>query len=340
MKLNDDQILGQLELTSDMLEEIFEASAPRVSSRHMIGPYRLIEQVGRGSCGRVYRAIDTTLGRTVAVKLLADYASDLTEARKAVAVKHPNIVQVITADSTRLEGRNVSYIVYEFVDGPTLDVYLRGKRPRRRWEVCRQIAAGLRTVHDAGVAHGDVRTCNILVEDGRAKVTDFGCGHSGYDHESLIEPDDAFSDDIDRLAAIAGVRPRKTMAEMERSLAARLSAPRIAAVTMTLMLLACAAIITSIVFLQQDDALDDALATAASIEDELEASHVASALMAEQLESTQTEAAKDKEKLEQIGDATSGWIERLEALRAKRAEALGVENDETRQRSRQGSINE
>lgn len=217
----DQRLLDGMDLSVEMLEEIYECAAPKVELPCTIGPYRLHREVGRGSCGRVYQAIDTTLDHPVAVKLLADYANDLSEARKAVAVEHGNIVRVFAAG----HHEGIAYIVYEFVDGPRLDQYLASRSERTRLRVVRDLARGVVACHDAGIVHGDIRPRNVLMDIDRPKLADFGLDTMGA----------TMADDVADLHRLAGLssKPPATAARCERILTNRLLRRRRLAVVLS-----------------------------------------------------------------------------------------------------------
>lgn len=146
-----------------------------------IGRFDLLEVLGSGAMGVVYRARDQRLGRYVAIKLLAEgLATDDEmvrrfgrEARAASALNHPNIVTVYDAGFEDGTG----YIVTELLQGSTLRDRMGG-RPMASdhvLEIGRQIAAGLTAAHSAGLIHRDVKPENIFVtRDGTVKLLDFG----------------------------------------------------------------------------------------------------------------------------------------------------------------------
>lgn len=145
---------------------------------HVVGTYRIEQELGRGAFGVVYRAWDTVLARPVALKVLRTDASRpadvlLNEARSAAALNHPNICTIFTVDSSS----GVPVIVMELVEGRSLDRLLAERRLDRETalSLARQIASGLASAHAVGFAHGDLKPANVLVRtDGTAKLLDFG----------------------------------------------------------------------------------------------------------------------------------------------------------------------
>ncbi|MFE2246111.1 serine/threonine-protein kinase [Streptomyces lavendulae] len=152
------------------------------------GRYRLLELVGRGGMGRVWRGRDETLGREVAVKqvTLPDGVDDeqrevllrrvVREARAAARLNHPGIVTV--HDVVEHEGAPV--IVMEYVTGPSLAaaVAADGALPVRRVaEIGVLMLRALRKAHDAGIVHRDLKPDNVLLMDDRVIITDFGIAH-------------------------------------------------------------------------------------------------------------------------------------------------------------------
>ena len=146
--------------------------------------YRPVERLAVGGMGEVWRAEDSVLGRTVAIKILrAEYADDpgfrdrfRDEARHAALLAHPNVTQVF--DFYEGDGDELPYIVMELVTGEPLSDLLRrnGALPdAQTWSILGQTAGALAAAHRAGVVHRDIKPGNVLVcPDGRVKVTDFG----------------------------------------------------------------------------------------------------------------------------------------------------------------------
>ena len=146
-----------------------------------LGHYNVLDRIGAGGMGEVYRARDTRLGRTVAIKVLPqDVAADpdrrarfLQEARATAALSHPNIAALyeIGKDQDQL------FLVFEFVPGETLKNTIAGRpmNPRRAIDLAVQIADALADAHAEGIVHRDIKPDNILVTPkGNAKILDFG----------------------------------------------------------------------------------------------------------------------------------------------------------------------
>jgi serine/threonine-protein kinase len=146
-----------------------------------VAHYNLLEPIGREAIGQVYRARDTKVGRTVALKILdpALVADDtrrtalFDEARLAAKLSHPHIAALFEAS----EAGGVSYFAYEFAVGAPLHEEMGGRpmHPRRAIELCIQIADALADGHAAGILHGDLRPETIgVTAKGSAKLLDFG----------------------------------------------------------------------------------------------------------------------------------------------------------------------
>jgi tRNA A-37 threonylcarbamoyl transferase component Bud32 len=147
-----------------------------------VGAFELLEELGGGSFGTVYRALDTELGREVAVKILRagrlaraeDVERFLREARSAARLQHPGIVTLYEAKET---SDGVCYLVEELVRGQTLaDRFQSGPLdPRAAADLVAQVAEALDAAHKLGVVHRDVKPSNIILDaDGKPHVTDFG----------------------------------------------------------------------------------------------------------------------------------------------------------------------
>ena len=146
-----------------------------------IAHYNLLELIGREAIGEVYRARDTKVGRTVALKILyPELVADETrrgalfdEARLAASLSHPNIAALFEA----ADANGVSYFAYEFAVGAPLREEMAGRpmNPTRAVELCIQMADALADGHAAGVLHGDLRPDTVgVTAKGSAKLLDFG----------------------------------------------------------------------------------------------------------------------------------------------------------------------
>jgi eukaryotic-like serine/threonine-protein kinase len=146
-----------------------------------VSHFEILEKIGEGGMGAVYKARDTHLGRIVAVKVLTiAKAADpdrrkrfVQEARSASALNHPNIVTIYEIFQ---EGQR-DFIVMEFVAGKTLDHFIgrRGMRVPETLKFSMQIADALAKAHSAGIVHRDLKPANIMIaDDGRVKILDFG----------------------------------------------------------------------------------------------------------------------------------------------------------------------
>src|SRR5262245_29981364 len=146
-----------------------------------LGKFELIEAIGSGAFGTVYKARDRRLDRTVAIKVprsghLADCADldrFLREARSVARLRHPAIVPVHDVG----EHEGVPYLVSEFVQGLTLTDLLSARRlpPREAAELVAAVAGALQYAHEQGVVHRDVKPSNILLDEaGRPHLMDFG----------------------------------------------------------------------------------------------------------------------------------------------------------------------
>lgn len=178
--------------------------------------YRLEAQIGSGGMSTVYRAFDTVLERTVAIKRmhrnLAENPEQLErfgrEARAVARLNHPNIVQVIDAG----EHDDTPFIVFEYVAGETLKerVQRAGRLPvTEAVAYAIEIARALGAAHERGIVHRDVKPQNVMInEDGQAKVTDFGIARSVEEHgltadgrvlgtTDYVSPEQAMGHDVD-----------------------------------------------------------------------------------------------------------------------------------------------
>ena len=151
-----------------------------------IGRYRILDELGRGATGVVYRAQDPAIGRVIAIKTirLSDFTDQVErerlrerlfrEAQSAGMLSHPNIVTIYDI----AEENGLAYIFMECVDGPSLEKVLNGAEGIRSdyaLTILRQTATALDYAHQKGIVHRDIKPANILIhERSHAKITDFG----------------------------------------------------------------------------------------------------------------------------------------------------------------------
>jgi TolB-like protein len=172
-----ESLLGQSDSTAALADRTaWAAVEERVSAlttlkaREMLGPYQIVGLLGTGGMGEVYSAVDTRLGRKVAIKICQERFSGRfeREARAISALNHPNICT--------LHDVGPNYLVTELVEGETLRDFLRrAPNLERSLEITRQVLDALCAAHRAGIVHRDLKPQNIMVRfDGYVKVLDFG----------------------------------------------------------------------------------------------------------------------------------------------------------------------
>jgi serine/threonine protein kinase len=153
-----------------------------------LGPYEILDLVGAGGMGEVYRARDPRLGRDVAIKVLPDEVGAgperlrrfEQEARAVAALSHPNILTVFDVGShpsADAPATATPYVVMELLEGETLREVVSRRSPSQRQVLSFgvQVARGLEAAHAKGIVHRDVKPENVFVtSDGRVKLLDFG----------------------------------------------------------------------------------------------------------------------------------------------------------------------
>src|SRR6202045_1960691 len=156
-----------------------------LTSGTKLGPYEIVAPLGAGGMGEVYRARDTRLDRTVALKILPTHLSDNyeakhrfdREARTISSLSHPNICHLY--DVGMQDGTH--YLVMEYLEGETLADRLRkGALPLEQvLKVGMEICEGLEKAHKTGIIHRDLKPGNIMLTKGGTKLMDFGLAKAG-----------------------------------------------------------------------------------------------------------------------------------------------------------------
>jgi eukaryotic-like serine/threonine-protein kinase len=200
-------LLGQLKVLAEVAE-LHRSTPPSASSRSSVPPsgseaavadgrahwghLRIVERIGRGAFGEVYRAWDTRLDREVALKLLPAGAASgdgvlspiIQEGRLLARVRHPNVVTIYGAE--QIDDQIGLWM--EFVAGRTLEQVLAQEKvvsPAEAVEVGLELCRAVSAVHAAGLLHRDIKTQNVLrAEDGRIVLMDFGTGRELHDEAS------------------------------------------------------------------------------------------------------------------------------------------------------------
>jgi eukaryotic-like serine/threonine-protein kinase len=168
--------------------------------RETIGHYKLLDQIGTGGIGDLFRARDTKVGRTVALKVVSsDIAGDagrrarfLGDAAPLTSLNHPNIASVYEVG----DDDGVLFLAMEFVPGDTLKRVIagRGLNARRAMDFAIQMADALAEAHAVGIVHGHLTTANVIVTPkGTVKILEFGLGPWTRSGRSNDKHDDIFA---------------------------------------------------------------------------------------------------------------------------------------------------
>ena len=195
-------------------EEIQQHAPRSLESGTTISHYQVLDKIGAGGMGEVYRAHDPRLGRDVAIKILPEAsASDPgrlrrfeLEARSTAALNHPNIVAIYDVGTWEY---GTPYVVTELLEGETLRECLRrGPLPvRRSIEICSQVALGLSAAHEKGIIHRDLKPENLwLTKDGHVKILDFGL--------AKLQPEKLFPADLTNLTDSTSTKIMGTLSYM------------------------------------------------------------------------------------------------------------------------------
>ena len=159
-----------------------------------LGPYQILAPIGAGGMGEVYRAVDTRLGRAVAIKVAGAKFSERfeREARAVAALNHPHICT--------LHDVGPDYLVMEYVEGQPL----KGPLPvERAVEYSRQILDALDAAHRMGIVHRDLKPANIVVTKNGVKLLDFGLAKAER-AKATSAPDETVTQAITQEGAILG----------------------------------------------------------------------------------------------------------------------------------------
>ena len=213
LALDDTALPGNLgEVAPDLFSALTEEDV-RAHLGERLGPYRVVEIISRGGMGIVFRGerADGAFEQSVAIKVIpASIAGERARAlfeseRQYLArLEHPNIARIIDAGVTKEE---TPYYIMEYVDGVTIDTYVRDTRARRRkiLDYFLQLCDAVAYCHRSMVVHGDIKPSNVLVSDERVRLVDFGIGQ-------LLEEDDG-QDPVKTLHAYS---PRFAAPEQQR----------------------------------------------------------------------------------------------------------------------------
>jgi alkyl hydroperoxide reductase subunit AhpC len=203
------RILAALE-TGGMCPEDWCVDCPTLDPAQTLAPgskishYSIEAEVGHGAFASVFRARDTLLNRTVALKVftpgkLPATLTALAEARAAAALNHRNVCTVFAVD----DSEGVPIIVMEFLQGRTLSAILQdgALAADQVVGIGRQFALGMAAAHKQGITHGDLKPANVMLTgEGVVKITDFGLARRVASYEDTEDTQDWVSDDAGQIA--------------------------------------------------------------------------------------------------------------------------------------------
>ena len=180
----------------DRFDELMESGAlalgaqavadERLEPGCMVSHYRIVEEIGHGGMGVVYRAFDTKLEREVALKILLMGHRLWREARAAASLKHPNIGVVYEIG----EADDVTYLAMELLEGESLSQRLKREKldPSKALTIATGVAEGLAHAHERGIVHRDLKPANIMLTDHGPKIIDFGLAGDEDGHAPMGTP--------------------------------------------------------------------------------------------------------------------------------------------------------
>lgn len=206
-------------------EVVEEIHNPQLGRGESLNQYQIIRRLGTGGTGEVYLAVDNTLNRKVAIKILSKSFSDdiadlrrfLREAKLASSLNHPNILVVHEIGVSD----DLHYIVNEYIDGETLNDYVNHRDPSLIMivEICIQICQAMTAAHKVGIIHRDIKPENIMVrDDGILKVLDFGLAKLTHNSNKEIGRDAQTEDIVSTkkgviMGTVAYMSPEQTRAK-------------------------------------------------------------------------------------------------------------------------------
>ena len=175
-------------------EESAAAVAALPRAYGALGRYALLEMIGHGGMGVVWKAYDPVLDRKVALKLLASPSATrgtvVSEAQAMARVQHPNVITVYDAGVQSAGAHELAYVAMELVEGRTLKAWLDAepRAPEACLELFTLAGRGLAAAHEAGLVHRDFKPSNVLLgEDGRVRVSDFGLALVGVGGDDAVK---------------------------------------------------------------------------------------------------------------------------------------------------------
>jgi serine/threonine protein kinase/tetratricopeptide (TPR) repeat protein len=185
-----------------------------IADDEVLGHYRILERLGSGGMGEVYRAEDLRLRRIVALKTIRPDAGVvdgtarlLAEARAASALNHPHIAVVYEIGHAQRGGQPIDYIAMEYVEGPTLDAVAREERLDLDsiLGIFEQIASALAEAERHGIVHRDLKPANVIVKTaGPVKVLDFGVARRLRQPSALADDSTRTADQTDLASGFEG----------------------------------------------------------------------------------------------------------------------------------------